>query len=189
VPSARRIIVGASGSPGSLRALRYAQQLARDLDGSMAPVLAWLPPDGDLADRRTPCEELRRIWAQDARLRLQDALNLPGETRPPICPSSLSSGAASPVRSWSTQPAAPVTCWLSGPAARVPWPGSRTDGSRRINAAAAQQTRTRRHPDLSIHRTRPIRRRGSRTTLPVPVGRAGTAAGRAVFLLLLSWRW
>jgi nucleotide-binding universal stress UspA family protein len=58
------------------RALHYAQHLARDLDATLAPVLAWLPPDGDLADQRTPCEELRRIWAQDARQRLQDALNL-----------------------------------------------------------------------------------------------------------------
>jgi hypothetical protein len=40
------------------------------------PVLAWLPPDSDLANRRTPCEELRRIWAQDARQRLQNTLNL-----------------------------------------------------------------------------------------------------------------
>jgi hypothetical protein len=40
------------------------------------PVLAWLPPDGDLADRRTPDEELRRIWARVAHQRLQDTLNL-----------------------------------------------------------------------------------------------------------------
>jgi nucleotide-binding universal stress UspA family protein len=76
VSSLRRVIIGASGSPGSLQVLRYAQRLARDLDAALAPVLAWLPPDGDLADRRTPCEELRRLWAQDARERLQDALNL-----------------------------------------------------------------------------------------------------------------
>jgi nucleotide-binding universal stress UspA family protein len=76
VSSVRRIIVGASGSPGSLPALRYARQLARDLAATLVPVLCWLPPDGDLADRRTPCPELRRIWAQDARQRLQGALNL-----------------------------------------------------------------------------------------------------------------
>ena len=76
MPSVRRVIVGASGSPSSLQVLRYAQHLARDLDAALVPVLAWLPPDGDLADRRTPCEELRRLWAQDARQRLQDALNL-----------------------------------------------------------------------------------------------------------------
>lgn len=74
--SARRVIVGASGSPSSLQVLRYAQHLARDLDATLVPVLAWLPPDGDPADRRTPNEELRRLWAQDARQRLQDALNL-----------------------------------------------------------------------------------------------------------------
>jgi hypothetical protein len=76
VSSLRRVIIGASGSPSSLQVLRYAQHLARDLDAALVPVLAWLPPDGDLADRRTPCQELRRLWAQDARARLQDALNL-----------------------------------------------------------------------------------------------------------------
>ena len=74
--SVHRIIVGAGGSPGSLRALRYAQHLARDFDATLVPVLAWLPPCGDLADRRTPNEELRRIWAQDAHQQLQDTLNL-----------------------------------------------------------------------------------------------------------------
>ena len=72
----RRVIVGASGSPSSLRVLRYAQHLARDHDATLVPVLAWLPPDGDLADRRTPCEELRRLWTQDACQRLQNALTL-----------------------------------------------------------------------------------------------------------------
>ena len=72
----RRLIVAASGSPSSLQVLRYAQHLARDLGATLVPVLAWLPPDGDLADRRTPCEELRHLWAQDARERLQDALSL-----------------------------------------------------------------------------------------------------------------
>jgi hypothetical protein len=32
-----RVIVGASGSPGSLQALRYAQHLARDLDATLVP--------------------------------------------------------------------------------------------------------------------------------------------------------
>jgi hypothetical protein len=76
VSNLRRVIVGASGSPGSLQVLRDAQHLARDLAAALVPVLAWLPPDGDLADRRTPCEELRRLWAQDARERLQDTLKL-----------------------------------------------------------------------------------------------------------------
>jgi nucleotide-binding universal stress UspA family protein len=80
--SVRRVIVGASGSPGSLRALRYAQHLARDYGATLMPVLAWLPPGGDLADRRTPNEELRRIWAQDAQHKLQHALSLAWGTPP-----------------------------------------------------------------------------------------------------------
>jgi nucleotide-binding universal stress UspA family protein len=72
----RRVIVGASGSPSSLQVLRYAQHLARDHDATLVPVLAWLPPDSDLADRRTPCEELRRLWTQHACQRLQNALTL-----------------------------------------------------------------------------------------------------------------
>ena len=84
--SVRRVIVGASGSPGSLQALRYAQHMARDFDAALVPVCAWLPPDGDLADRRTPCDELRRIWAQDARRRLRDALNVAWGTPPADLP-------------------------------------------------------------------------------------------------------
>jgi len=80
-----RVIVGASGSSGSLRALRYAQHLARDLDATLVPVLAWLPPGGDLADRHPPDDELRRVWAQDAHQKLQDALNL-AWGRPPADP-------------------------------------------------------------------------------------------------------
>ena len=76
MPTVLRIIIGASGSPGSLRALRYAQHLARDYHATLMPVLAWLPPGGDLADRRTPNEELRRIWAHDAHHKLHDTLTL-----------------------------------------------------------------------------------------------------------------
>ena len=86
MPTVLRIIVGASGSPDSLRALRYAQHLARDCDATVVPVLAWLPPGGDLADQRTPDEELRRIWAQDAHQRLQDTLNLAWGTPPADLP-------------------------------------------------------------------------------------------------------
>ena len=59
--SERRVICGVSGSPSSLPALRYAQHLARDFDATQMPLLACLPPDGDLTDRRTPCDELRQI--------------------------------------------------------------------------------------------------------------------------------
>jgi nucleotide-binding universal stress UspA family protein len=38
-------------------------------------VLAWVPPGGDLAERRYPSVQLRRIWADAARARLSDALD------------------------------------------------------------------------------------------------------------------
>jgi nucleotide-binding universal stress UspA family protein len=69
-----RIIIGASGSPSSLQALRYAAGLARERDATLIPVLAWLPPGGDLADRRFPSAYLRQIWRDDAWLRLWTAL-------------------------------------------------------------------------------------------------------------------
>lgn len=84
-----RVIVGASGSPGSLQALRYAEELARAHDATLIPALAWVPPGGDLADRRAPCAYLRRVWAEDARQRLRETLRLAwGEipAYPPVRP-------------------------------------------------------------------------------------------------------
>lgn len=69
-----RVIVGTSGSPGSLPALRYAEGLARVCDAILIPALAWIPPGGDIADRLSPCGYLRRIWAEDARQRLSETL-------------------------------------------------------------------------------------------------------------------
>jgi nucleotide-binding universal stress UspA family protein len=76
VSGIRRVIVGASGSPGSLQALRYAEELARADNAILIPALAWVPPGGDLADRRTPCGYLRRVWAEDACQQLRDTLRL-----------------------------------------------------------------------------------------------------------------
>lgn len=84
-----RVIVGASGSPGSLQALRYAEELARAHDATLIPALAWVPPGGDLADRRAPCAYLHRVWAKDARQRLRETLRLAwGEipAYPPVRP-------------------------------------------------------------------------------------------------------
>ena len=50
----RRVIAGVSGSAGSLQALRYAAEMARQMMQLLAPVLAWMPPGGELADRRYP---------------------------------------------------------------------------------------------------------------------------------------
>jgi nucleotide-binding universal stress UspA family protein len=75
--AARRIVVGVSGSAGSsLQALRYAAQLARTDSATLSPVLAWVPPGGQLADRSYPSSELRRVWKEAAWERLWRAVNL-----------------------------------------------------------------------------------------------------------------
>ncbi len=69
-----RVIVGVSGSSQCLPAVRYAADIARGHDAPLIPVLAWLPPGGDLADRSHPSPALRQAWADAARMRLRDAL-------------------------------------------------------------------------------------------------------------------
>jgi nucleotide-binding universal stress UspA family protein len=71
----RRIIIGANGSPESIRALRYAEDLARFSDAILVPVIAWTPPGGEMAERRAPSTELRRVWATAAKQRLRDAMD------------------------------------------------------------------------------------------------------------------
>jgi nucleotide-binding universal stress UspA family protein len=73
-PGIGRLIVGVSGSPGSLCAVRFALQVARRTDVPVVAALAWVPPGGDLAERRFPNPELRRIWADAAGQRLTQAL-------------------------------------------------------------------------------------------------------------------
>ena len=69
-----RVIVGTSGSPGSLHALRYGESLARAHDAVLIPVLAWELPGGDHAERIQPSGELRQVWRSLACQRLRDAL-------------------------------------------------------------------------------------------------------------------
>ena len=69
-----RVIVGTSGSPGSLRALRYGERLARAHDAILIPVLAWELPGGDHVERVQPSGELRQAWQTLACQRLRDAL-------------------------------------------------------------------------------------------------------------------
>lgn len=75
MPAVRRIIVGVHGSLGSLQALRYAADEARRRDVPLIPVLAWLPPGGDIAERRSPSQYLRRIWVDAAWQRLWTAFD------------------------------------------------------------------------------------------------------------------
>jgi hypothetical protein len=84
VPGVGRLIVGTSGSPGSLRALRYGERLARAHDAVLIPVMAWEPPGGDRAERIQPSGDLRLEWHELARRRLRDALIAGGARFPRI---------------------------------------------------------------------------------------------------------
>jgi nucleotide-binding universal stress UspA family protein len=70
-----RVITGVSGSPRNLQALRYAAALARGQEAELIPILAWVPPGGEAAERRCPSGYLRHIWLEDAARRLHDALD------------------------------------------------------------------------------------------------------------------
>jgi nucleotide-binding universal stress UspA family protein len=73
VPAVRRIVVGVHGSLGSLQALRFAADEARQRVVPLVPVIAWIPPGGDMAERRHPSPYLRVIWRDAARERLWTA--------------------------------------------------------------------------------------------------------------------
>jgi nucleotide-binding universal stress UspA family protein len=75
VPTVRRILVGVHGSLGSLQALRYAADEARQRDVPLVPVIAWTPPGGELAERRQPSPYLRKIWRDAAWQRLWAAFD------------------------------------------------------------------------------------------------------------------
>ncbi|MFE7274503.1 universal stress protein [Streptomyces sp. NPDC057623] len=74
-PSSARLVVGVSGSPGSLTALVRAADEARRRGAELWPVLAWEPPGGDLAARRSSAAAvLVEDWERLARERLLKAL-------------------------------------------------------------------------------------------------------------------
>jgi len=75
VPTVRRIIVGVHGSLGSLQALRYAAAEARQRDVPLLPVIAWVPPGGDLSERRHSSPYLRKLWREAAWERLRTAFD------------------------------------------------------------------------------------------------------------------
>jgi len=69
-----RLIVGTSGSPGSLQALRYGEGLARAHDAVLVPVIAWELPGGDRAHRTGLSGELGKACRDLACQRLREAL-------------------------------------------------------------------------------------------------------------------
>jgi nucleotide-binding universal stress UspA family protein len=75
VTAVRRVIVGVHGSIGSLQALRHAADEARERCVPLVPVIAWVPPGGDAAERSRPSPYLRKIWREEARKRLWAAFD------------------------------------------------------------------------------------------------------------------
>jgi nucleotide-binding universal stress UspA family protein len=75
VAGVRQVVVGVSGSPGSIRALRIAADHASRDDVLLVAVHAWQPPGGDYADRRSPSPCLRAIWKRAAAERLREAID------------------------------------------------------------------------------------------------------------------
>lgn len=69
-----RVVVGVSGAPGSLQALRFAVGHARAFNATLVPVIAWEPPGGDSAGRRFPAF-LADEWAEAAEQRLLTAFD------------------------------------------------------------------------------------------------------------------
>ena len=118
MPTVRRIIVGVHGSLGSLQALRYAADEARQRNVPLIAVTAWIPPGGDLAERRHSSPYLRKIWREAAWERLWAAFDaglggVPadlrvepqvarGETGPVLAvpPSALMDEMSRPLHSW-----------------------------------------------------------------------------------------
>jgi nucleotide-binding universal stress UspA family protein len=75
VAAVRRVVVGVHGSLGSLQALRLAADEARARGATLVPVIAWVPPGGDFAERSHPSPYLRQIWRDAAKQRLADAFD------------------------------------------------------------------------------------------------------------------
>jgi nucleotide-binding universal stress UspA family protein len=99
VAAVRRIVVGVHGSLGSLQALRHAADEARERVVPLVPVIVWVPPGGDLAERGHPSPYLRKLWTDAARQRLHAAFEaglggFPGDVLVQPC---IARGATGPV--------------------------------------------------------------------------------------------
>ncbi|WP_316525693.1 universal stress protein [Kitasatospora brasiliensis] len=84
-----RVVVGVSGSLGSLAALHRGLAEARGRGAVLVPVLAWEPPGGEYGYRRSPCPPLLAAAREAAEQRLNDALDAAfGGADPgvPLCP-------------------------------------------------------------------------------------------------------
>src|SRR5206468_11510772 len=64
------------GAGGNLQAPRCAAAEARRRERTLVAVHAWLPPGGDLAERRFSVPELRQVWEDAAWRTLLDAFDV-----------------------------------------------------------------------------------------------------------------
>ena len=123
VPGIGRLVVGTCGSPGSLRALRYGESLARAHNAVLIPVFAWEPPGGDRDERLALSAPLRQACLNLAQQRLRDALiavwgEVPADS---LVQPRVERGP--PAGFWSALRAAPMMCWSWVLAATGHWPG------------------------------------------------------------------
>ncbi|MFE9422049.1 universal stress protein [Kitasatospora sp. NPDC006697] len=70
----QRVVVGVSGSLGSLTALHRAAGLARESGAELKAVLVWTPPGGEYSFRRAPCPPLLTACREAAVERLREAM-------------------------------------------------------------------------------------------------------------------
>ena len=146
-----RVIVGASGSPGSLQALRYGEAVARAHDTALVPVLAWTPPGGDRCVR--PVSAARSGATSPASSSCPRSPRCGARSRP-IRWCSLRASAARQAGCWSTPPAARAICWSWALAVRARWQAGlfqgdpvlrgpcRLPGARRPSARTGPRPRT-----------------------------------------------
>jgi nucleotide-binding universal stress UspA family protein len=70
-----RVVVGVSGTPSSLQALRVAVGEAQRAGVGLRAVVAWVPVGGEIAYHRAPCPDLLRLWEEEAQWRLRNAFD------------------------------------------------------------------------------------------------------------------
>ncbi|MGW3464800.1 universal stress protein, partial [Streptomyces olivaceoviridis] len=70
-----RVVVGVSGSPASLAALRRGVLEARRDGRTLVAVAAWEPPEGETLYAKWPDREWARMWEDEARLWLTRAFD------------------------------------------------------------------------------------------------------------------
>ncbi|WP_063775007.1 universal stress protein, partial [Streptacidiphilus anmyonensis] len=75
MPDARRVVVGVSGTPSSLEALRVGLAEARRRGVPLLAVLAWLPVGAQVGYRHMPCPPPLTEWEREAEWRLRNAFD------------------------------------------------------------------------------------------------------------------